>query len=149
MTTLHVFFWHNDTDVPSQRLHPSLQERRGRRARCRVRIYLPDDVLDAPVVICSELPNNPGGSVTNSAEVIAAGVIRANELPTPLVWIEHWPEESTEGRGTFDLVAFSSYEVTERAPYLGETRVWIGGRYIEEARPHHRRGLSTRQSVEG
>jgi len=24
------------------------------------------------------------------------------------------------------LVVFSSYEVTERAPYLGETRAWIG-----------------------
>jgi len=82
---------------------------------------------DAPVVICSELPNNPGGSVTNSAEVVAAGVIRANELPTPLVWIEHWPEESTDGGAeTFDLVVFSNYEVTERAPYLGERRAWIG-----------------------
>jgi hypothetical protein len=58
--------------------------------------------------------------------VIAAGVIRANRLPTPLVWIEHWPEESTDdGAETFDLVVFTSYEVTERAPYLGETRAWI------------------------
>ena len=57
----------------------------GRPARCRVRIYHPDDVLHAPVVICSELPNNPGGSITNSAEVIAAGVIQAYELSTPLV----------------------------------------------------------------
>ena len=82
---------------------------------------------DAPVVICSELPNNPGGSITNSAEVIAAGVIRANELPTPLVWIEHWPEECTDaGMETFELVVFSSYEVTERAPYLRETRAWMG-----------------------
>jgi hypothetical protein len=24
------------------------------------------------------------------------------------------------------LVVFSSYEVVERAPYLGETRAWIG-----------------------
>jgi hypothetical protein len=72
------------------------------------------------------LPNNPGGSITNSAETIAAGVIRANELPTPLVWIEHWPEESREGQESFELVAFSSYEVVERAPYLGETRAWIG-----------------------
>jgi hypothetical protein len=53
-------------------------------------------------------------------------VIRANELPTPLVWIEHWPEESTEGQETFELVVFSSYEVVERAPYLGEMRAWIG-----------------------
>ena len=54
-------------------------------------------------------------------------MIRANELPTPLVWIEHWPKESTDGgEETFDLVVFSSYEVIERAPYLGETRAWIG-----------------------
>jgi hypothetical protein len=100
----------------------------GRRARCRVRIYLPEDVLDAPVVVCSELPNNPGGSITNfSAETIAAGVIRANELFTPLAWIEHWPKESTKGgEETFELVVFSSYEVIERAPYLGETRACIG-----------------------
>jgi hypothetical protein len=98
----------------------------GRRSHYRVRIYLPDEVRDAPVVICSELPNNPGGSTTNSAEVIAAGVIRANELPTPLVWIEHWPQESTEGQETFDLVVFSSYKLEERVPYLGERRAWIG-----------------------
>ena len=78
------------------------------------------------MVVCSELPNNPGGSITNSAETIVAGVILANELITPLVWIEHWPEEITEGQETFELVVFSSYEVVERAPYLGETRAWIG-----------------------
>jgi hypothetical protein len=59
--------------------------------------------------------------------MIAAGVIRANQLPTLLVWIEHWPEESTDGgEETFELVVFSGYEVTERAPYLGETRARIG-----------------------
>ena len=45
----------------------------GRLAQCRVRIYLPDDIRDAPVVICPELHNNPGGSITNSAEGKAAG----------------------------------------------------------------------------
>ena len=54
-----------------------------------------------------------------SAEMIAAGVIRANELPTPLVWIEHWLEEIAEGQETFELVVLTSYEVVERAPYLG------------------------------
>jgi hypothetical protein len=112
--------------LASDYIHP-YKDAGGHHAYCRVRIYLPDDTRDAPVVICSELPNNPGGSITNSAEIVAAGVIRANELPTPLVWIEHWPEESTEGGAeTFDLVVFPSYEVTEMAPYLGETRVWIG-----------------------
>jgi hypothetical protein len=100
----------------------------GRRAQCRVQIYPPEEARDTPVVRCSELPSNSGGSVTNSAEVIAAEVIRSHELPTPLVWIEHWPEESTGGGAeTFELVVFSSYEVEERAPYLGETRARIGG----------------------
>jgi len=110
--------------LASDYIHP-YKDAGGRHAHCRIRIYLPNDVRDAPVVLCSELPNNPGGSVTNSAEAIASGVIRANELPTPLVWIEHWPKQSSEGQETFDLVVFSIYEVSERAPYLGETRAWI------------------------
>jgi hypothetical protein len=111
--------------LASDYIHP-YKDAGGRPSHCRIRIYLPEDMYDVPIVICSELPNNPGGSITNSVEVIAAGVIRANELPTPLVWIEHWPQESTEGQETFDLVVFSSYEVIERAPYLGKTRAWIG-----------------------
>jgi hypothetical protein len=111
--------------LASDYIHP-YKDAGGGPAHCRVRIYLPDDMRDTPVVICSELPNNPGGSITDSAEMIAAGVIRANELPTPLVWVEHWPEESTDGgEETFELVDFFCYEVTERAPYLGETRAWI------------------------
>ena len=58
--------------LASDHIHPC-KDAGGRLARRRVRIYLPDEVRDAPVVICSELPNNPGGSITNSAEVIAAG----------------------------------------------------------------------------
>jgi hypothetical protein len=54
-------------------------------------------------------------------------VIRSHRLPTPLVWIENWPKESTDGgEETFELVAFSSYKVEERAPYLGEARAWVG-----------------------
>ena len=111
--------------LASDYFHP-FKDAGGRPSHFRVCIYLPDDIRDAPVVICSGLPNNSGRSITDSAEVIAAGVIRANELHTPLVWIEHWPEESTNGgEETFDLVVFSSYKVEETAPYLGETRPWI------------------------
>jgi hypothetical protein len=50
-------------------------------------------------------------------------VIRSYRLQTPLVWIEHWPKEATDGgEETFELVVFSRYKVEERAPYLGETR---------------------------
>ncbi len=48
-----------------------------RGGRCRIRIYLPDEERDAVVVICTELPNNPGMSVTNAARRIAAEVIEA------------------------------------------------------------------------
>jgi hypothetical protein len=63
-------------------IHP-YNDARGRPARCGVLIYLPDDMRDAPVVICSELSNNPGGSITNSAEVIAAGVKQATSYLPP------------------------------------------------------------------
>jgi hypothetical protein len=104
------------------------------------------------VVICSELPINPGRSITgrsitNSAEVIAAGVIQANELPTPLVWIEPWPKETTEGQETFELVVFSNYEVVERVPYLGRDAGMDRGADLEEARPYNRGGVGWREGV--
>jgi hypothetical protein len=92
-----------------------------------VRIYLPEDGQDAPAVICSELPSNEGSSITYAAEQLAAEVIRYHRLPTPVVWIEHHPPITTDGdTETFDLVTFASYEVRERGPYLGETRLTLG-----------------------
>jgi hypothetical protein len=107
--------------LASDYIHPT-----PRAGRCRIRIYLPEEEQDAPVVICSELPNNGGTSVTYAAEQLAAEVIRSHRLPTLLVWIEHWPKETTDVEETFELVVFSNYKVVERAPYLGETRAWIG-----------------------
>jgi len=83
---------------------------------CRVRVYVPDEEGDAPVVLCSELPSNTGMSVTEAAEVIAGEVISVISayVGRPPVWIEHYPPVTTEGRSeTFDLVLFSSLEVSE------------------------------------
>jgi len=92
-----------------------------------VRVYLPEDERDAPVVICSELPTNDGASITYAAEQLAAEVIRYHSLTPPLVWIEHHPPLAMDGNTeTFDLVAFSSYGIRERGPYLGETRLTVG-----------------------
>ncbi len=97
-----------------------------RGGRCRIRIYLPDEEMDAPVVICSELPTNEGASITYAAEQLAAEVIRCHSLTPPLVWIEHHPPFSTDGdTERFDLVTFSSYGIRERGPYLGETRLTV------------------------
>lgn len=104
--------------LASDYIHPT-----PRGGRCRIRIYLPEEEQDAPVVICSELPNNGDTSVTHAAEQLAAEVILSHKLPTPMVWIGHWPKEATGGgEETFELVDFSSYKVEERAPYLGEAR---------------------------
>ena len=98
-----------------------------RGGRCRIPVYLPEVERDAPVVICLALPSNEGSSVTHSAYQIAAEVIRYHKLGVQPVWIEHYPKEATDGASEiFELVVFSSYEVKERAPYLGETRLTIG-----------------------
>ena len=40
--------------LASDYIHP-YKDARGSAARCRIRIYLSDEVRDAPVMICSEL----------------------------------------------------------------------------------------------
>jgi hypothetical protein len=78
--------------------------------RCRIRIYHEDG--SAPVVICSQLLDNPNTSVTNMAEYLAAEVIKERSLPTPLTWIEHYPEHEGEV-GEYSLVMFSAWELEE------------------------------------
>jgi hypothetical protein len=94
----------------------------GIRSACRVRLYLPDvsepgeTLEDAPVVIVSELPDNPGTSVTNAIEKIAAEVMDAHRfaMGRAPVFVEHYPPRVTGGRDeTFDLVVFAHHEVRE------------------------------------
>ncbi|MDQ3636700.1 MAG: hypothetical protein M3426_01710 [Actinomycetota bacterium] len=92
----------------------------GVRSACRVRLYLPDEAKpseapgDAPLVIVSELADNPGTSVTNAIEQIAAEVIGAHALTRVPVFVEHYPPEATGGHEeTFDLVVFAHHNVSE------------------------------------
>lgn len=78
-----------------------------------MRVFLPDEPdKDAPVVVCAELVNNPGMSVTNAVSRIAGEVISSFRLPIPVVWIEHY-EDGARGTDdepeTFDLVVFEDY----------------------------------------
>ena len=82
--------YHSFVHLASDYIHSTP---RGR--KCHIRIYLPQDERDAPVVICSEVPGNEGSSVTYSAHQIAAEVIRYHRLSKP-VWIEHYPKEATD-----------------------------------------------------
>ncbi|MDP9474930.1 MAG: hypothetical protein M3R38_04445 [Actinomycetota bacterium] len=101
---------------------------RGAKSKCRVRVYEPDEPeRDAHVVVASELLSNTGTSITNVAEVVAAEIAHAYRLPTPLVYIEHYPPEATDGRAeTFELVVFASWESREIARLPGELIREIG-----------------------
>ena len=106
-------------DLAADYIHPTPHG-----GRCRIRVYLPEEE-DAPVVVCSELPDNRGMSVTNAAERIAAEVIKRHGLPAP-VWIEQRTSENAHGpEERFALVVFSDYELRELPPYLG-VRLTIG-----------------------
>jgi hypothetical protein len=90
----------------------------GARSACRVRLYVPaeeDEAFgDAPVVIVSELANNPGTSVTNAIEQIAAEVMDTLTPTSVPVFVEHHPPEATGGsEETFDLVVFAHNEIRE------------------------------------
>ena len=83
----------------------------GIRSCCRIRLYLPEHEHDAPVVVCSELPENPGFPVTAAAENIAAEVVKTHRLAEP-VCIEHHPEETTAaGVESFELVVYSDHKI--------------------------------------
>jgi hypothetical protein len=72
-----------------------------------MRIFLPKDELDSPVVVCTGSRFNEGQSITNAAERIAAEVTHGHRLPTPLVWIEHYEKgigQRSEDPASFDLV---------------------------------------------
>lgn len=93
----------------------------GSQSKCRVRVYSPDDAArDSHVVIVTELPDNPGSSVTNSAEVIAAEVMARFHLQPPVVFVEHYPRDGgIPGGESFDLVVFSHCEIRRIARVAG------------------------------
>ena len=96
------------------------------RGKCRIRIYQGNG--QAPVVICSQLPDNDNTSVTNMAEYLAAEIMESHpdifdpfslgNIPgisydKPFVWIEHYQTGARGSRSdlaTFDLTTFEHYE---------------------------------------
>jgi hypothetical protein len=76
-------------------------------ARCDCTIFEDET---ASVVVLTELPDNPGRSVTNAIEEIANLVREKHPDVTRkrVTWVEHYPSESRGGeKETFDLVFFA------------------------------------------
>jgi hypothetical protein len=88
------------------------------RVKCLVRIW---DSARVSVVV-TELPDNPGMSVTNACEDIASRVVQDFGInPQRTRFIEHYPEERTVHHGrehvrkeTFDEI-FSTWDKQNRA----------------------------------
>jgi hypothetical protein len=78
--------------------------------RCRIRIYREDGQV--PAVMCLQLPDNDNTFVTNMAEYLAVEVIEGYRLPTPLVWVEYYPDHEGE-IGEYSLVMFAIWEREE------------------------------------
>ena len=63
------------------------------------------------VFVATELPDNPGTSVTNFAEHLATAMRSQYALkPEELIWIEHYPEAQNRRKEDFDLVRFLGME---------------------------------------
>ena len=96
--------------------HDYIHQRRGYRIGCgccRVRIYRGGEG-DAPVVLCTELPEGRALELAEMAGSLAAEVIKERfpdglpDLPRPVLWIE---VRSTRrgGRKRYALLTFPSY----------------------------------------
>src|SRR5215213_4805448 len=118
----------------------------GRLARCRVRIYLPEGECDALVVICSEFSHNPGGSVTNSAETIAAGVILASELITPLYGSSTGPRRVHKDRRPASCSSSPAMRLRRECPTWGGEGM-DRGRHMEAPRPYSSGGVGRWEGV--
>jgi hypothetical protein len=91
-----------DAYVNAKLIHDSVLRMEGSRMGggvCRIRIFRSNAPGDAPVVVCSELPDEPGEPAANIrllAEHIAGQVVRRHfpggvpNLPRPVIWIEQY-----------------------------------------------------------
>lgn len=80
-------------------------------SQCRLRIYYIS--VDMAVVIVTELEENPGKSITDSAkQLIHLVCYRFGLAPYKVMWIEHYPAGYLKEAETYDLVMLALGEVT-------------------------------------
>jgi hypothetical protein len=98
---------------------------------CRVEIF--QDKGCAPVIVCTELPENDNTSITVMAECLAAEVALEHFPATfeligePFVWIEHHPAVPKLGiPAVYFWVTFDSYAPRQVLRFDGRPRVSLG-----------------------
>jgi hypothetical protein len=109
------------------------------------------------VFVATELPDNPGTSVTNFAEHLATAMRSQYALkPEELIWIEHYPEAKNRRKEDFDLVRFLGMEgdafrtpVWTRITEQAVDGLIAGVRNVEEFFPHRVNERPARQMERG
>src|SRR5262245_19159586 len=90
------------------------------------------------VVIASELKENPGTSITNAYELLAAHVVRQlwpQVLPWGTLWFEHYPSKVGPDKvDSYDLVTFALVKQMDAGPvryahpsWRRMPRAWVAG----------------------
>jgi len=81
---------------------------------CHVRIY--EQAGQLPVVIAGGLDDNPGTSITNAIEMVAAAVQRSEfSEGREFRLIEHYPDTvDRQGTPTYSLIGFKHRSINER-----------------------------------
>lgn len=101
---------------------------------CRIRINL---TQTNTIAIASELPNNPGTSITNCPKSVRERAILRFGLPPSTTWIEHYPGTQTLNRKDIVLEeSFSIVTFNKSGPqwkYISRSQVeeLIGGKLEE------------------
>lgn len=80
---------------------------------CRLRIY--KVAFDQAVIIVSELPDNPGRSITDEASTLINLVCyKFGFASYKVMWIEHYPPGYLKGGGTYDEVMLAAGCISSR-----------------------------------
>jgi hypothetical protein len=106
------------------------------------------------VFIATELPDNPGTSVTNYAEHLATAMRRQYGLKAEeVIWIEHYPEAKDRRKEDFDLVRFVGIEadsfrnpVWTRITEQAVDELIAGVRNVEDSVPRRTKERVPRQN---
>ena len=81
--------------------------------QCRLRIY--KITFDKAVIIASELPNNPGRSISDEAlTLIHLVCYKFGQAPAKTMWIEHYPPGYLKQEDTYEQVMLGQFCVRSK-----------------------------------
>ncbi len=101
----------------------------GNKAHCRLDILT--GANDHPIVVLTELADNPGASVTNAAQALTTAVRRLYMLPDSAIYIEHYGPMSYDFKFDDDIYSriltewdANRHNVARDWQYLSHEDMW-------------------------